>query len=362
MSNSGSMNQLGSRSRQDSLVGTVPVLPTAAAVGGMQPMIGGMGQTVAPNMAMGMGPGVNVAAATGASSTGDAWVVPLATRRKYTQHFNELDKQKRGWLNGAEARTVLMQSGLGTQQLAEVWNLADVDVNGRLMNDEFVLAMYLIELCRAGQKLPPKLPLEFIPLAFRPAGMPVQAAFPQPVVAPIAPMGMVMGPQPVPQPMPNVPQNGAAEQPAVVTALDSEAKRRENFLKGQEELARRQEALKEQLRRDEEARREKQRAEEERLQREREERERARLAELERQRERARQLEQERQDAMRREQEAREHARREIEMRRLVDQLTMERAREQQAVEQSKLVAANLKSECENVGTFLYLRLYGLPW
>lgn len=45
--------------------------------------------------------------------------------------------------------------------------LADMDSDGRLGCDEFVLAMHLCDIAKLGEKTPITLPIELIPPAFR---------------------------------------------------------------------------------------------------------------------------------------------------------------------------------------------------
>lgn len=46
-------------------------------------------------------------------------------------------------------------------------NLSDIDQDGKLTAEEFILAMHLIDVAMAGQPLPPVLPAEYIPPSFR---------------------------------------------------------------------------------------------------------------------------------------------------------------------------------------------------
>lgn len=45
--------------------------------------------------------------------------------------------------------------------------LADMDSDGRLGSEEFVLAMHLCDIAKVGETIPTTLPLELIPPTFR---------------------------------------------------------------------------------------------------------------------------------------------------------------------------------------------------
>ncbi|KAL8173193.1 UNVERIFIED_CONTAM: Intersectin-2, partial [Gekko kuhli] len=95
------------------------------------------------------------------------WAVPQASRLKYRQKFNSLDKGMSGYLSGFQAKNALLQSNLSQTQLATIWSLADVDGDGQLRAEEFILAMHLTDVARAGQPLPLTLPPELVPPSFR---------------------------------------------------------------------------------------------------------------------------------------------------------------------------------------------------
>ncbi|KAL0858600.1 hypothetical protein ABMA27_012437 [Loxostege sticticalis] len=95
------------------------------------------------------------------------WGIPQPQKLKYTQLFNATDRTKSGSVSGAQARAVMLQSRLPQQSLAQIWALADLDSDGKLGCEEFVLAMYLCEKATQGEPVPAKLPLELIPPTFR---------------------------------------------------------------------------------------------------------------------------------------------------------------------------------------------------
>ncbi|XP_050682373.1 intersectin-2 [Leptidea sinapis] len=95
------------------------------------------------------------------------WGVPQPQKLKYTQLFNTTDKAKIGAVSGTQARSIMLQSRLPQQILAQIWALADLDSDGKLGCEEFVLAMYLCERATQGEAVPAKLPPELIPPTFR---------------------------------------------------------------------------------------------------------------------------------------------------------------------------------------------------
>lgn len=49
-----------------------------------------------------------------------------------------------------QARHVLNNTGLAQMILAKIWQLSDIDNDGKLSQDEFVLAMHLCDSAKAG--------------------------------------------------------------------------------------------------------------------------------------------------------------------------------------------------------------------
>lgn len=92
---------------------------------------------------------------------------PISQKLKFKQQFNSHDRQKRGYLNGQEARTILNQTGLPPPTLANIWNLADVDKDGKLTSDEYCVAMHMVDVAKSGGILPSQLPQELIPPSHR---------------------------------------------------------------------------------------------------------------------------------------------------------------------------------------------------
>ncbi|XP_023485838.1 intersectin-1 isoform X3 [Equus caballus] len=246
------------------------------------------------------------------------WAVPQSSRLKYRQLFNSHDKTMSGHLTGPQARTILMQSSLPQAQLASIWNLSDIDQDGKLTAEEFILAMHLIDVAMSGQPLPPVLPPEYIPPSFRR----VRSGSGISVVSSTS----------VDQRLPEEPvledEQQQLEKKLPVTFED---KKRENFERGNLELEKRRQALLEQQRKEQERLAQLERAEQERKERERQEQERKRQLELEKQLEKQRELERQREEERRKEIERREAAKRELERQR---QLEWERNRRQELLNQ----------------------------
>ncbi|XP_025096778.1 intersectin-1-like isoform X2 [Pomacea canaliculata] len=292
---------------------------------------------------------------------GSIWAMPHASKLKYTQLFNTHDRNKRGFLTGVEARSILMQTGLPQQLLAQIWTLSDVDNDGKLTCDEFCIAMHLSDLARLGRALPPKLPAELIPSRGRSGsfGTPAGVTMPLPPGGQqkdsfgdlLGGFGMAQPAQPPVQPV--AVDDKAVEEIAPVTFED---KRKENFDKGQAELERRRALLQEQLKQEENARLEKERREAEKRERIRQEQEARRQEELQRQLERQRKMEQEREEQRRKMMEQREQARRELERQRQMEwerqrkeQLMAEKQREYEQLAILKSQSTNLKCELESL-------------
>ncbi|XP_043521564.1 intersectin-1 isoform X12 [Frieseomelitta varia] len=221
------------------------------------------------------------------------WAVPHQTKLKYTQLFNTWDRTRSGFLSGPQARNIMVQSQLPQQILAQIWALADMDSDGRLSCDEFVLAMHLCDIAKLGEKIPTTLPIELIPPAFRRQR---QSSL-------------------------TLSQTGTenVDPSAGMPQTSFEDKRKENFEKGQAELERRRKALLEIQRKEQEERERKEREEAEKQEKIRLEQERRRQAEIEKQMQKQKEIEQEKEEQRKRAQEQREAARKEMERQRQLE-------------------------------------------
>lgn len=111
--------------------------------------------------------------------TGD-WLVTPADKARFDQLYAGLDKNNKGFITGEEAVTFFSQSKLPEDILAQIWDLADFNSEGRLNRDQFAIAMYLIRQQRTKDghpaPLPATLPPNLIPPSMRGQVRPPPAA------------------------------------------------------------------------------------------------------------------------------------------------------------------------------------------
>jgi EH domain-containing protein 1 len=79
----------------------------------------------------------------------------------YEQKFIEI--QQGGFVTGSAAKSVLMASGLPNKSLRVIWDLSDYGKDGKLDLYEFVIAMFLSDMVKAGHEVPAQLDPVMIP-------------------------------------------------------------------------------------------------------------------------------------------------------------------------------------------------------
>lgn len=272
------------------------------------------------------------------------WAIKGPTKLKYTQLFNTTDRTRSGYLTGPQARNLLIQSKLPHSILAQIWSLADMDSDGRLSCDEFVLAMHLCDTALQGEAIPATLPPELIPPSFRKSSSRHSS---------IASGGAGAGAGGSRQGSVSSQGGGISDADIIAThhaggfgQTSFEDKRKENFDKGQAELERRRKVLLDIQRKEQEERERKEREEAEKKEKARLEAERRQQEELERQLQIQREIEQEKEEKRKREIEQKEAARKEMEKQRQIEwenqrisEMQQQRQREQEKV--LKLKAQN---------------------
>ncbi|TNM95026.1 hypothetical protein fugu_017785 [Takifugu bimaculatus] len=248
------------------------------------------------------------------------WSIPQASRLKYRQQFNTLDKLMSGYLSGPQVRNALIASNLTQTQLATIWTLADVDRDGRLQGDEFILAMHLVDMAKSGRPLPLTLPQDLVPPSLR-GGM--------------KPIELVNGTGP---PLSSCLIDTIETEPPQKNKsnVSFEDKLKENFARGSAELEKRRQALEDAQRKERERREREEREAQERREREARELENRRRLEEERRLERMREMERQR------EEERWERGKKE--------ELSRRRTGEQEEISRLRAKKKSLELELEAVG------------
>uniref|UniRef100_A0A1A7YCG2 Intersectin 2a n=1 Tax=Iconisemion striatum TaxID=60296 RepID=A0A1A7YCG2_9TELE len=269
------------------------------------------------------------------------WAVPQASRLKYRQQFNTLDKLMTGYLSGPQVRNALMASNLTQTQLATIWSLADVDKDGQLRADEFILAMHLVDTAKTGRPLPLTLPQDLIPPSLRGGLKSTELV-------------NGTGPYVVPS-LIDTPEVEPAQKNK--SSVSYEDKLKENFARGSAELEKRRLALEEEQRKERERREREEREERERREREVREIENRRRLEEDRRLERQREVERQREEERLRELERKEVAKQEIERqrreeweRRKSEELGRRKEEEQEEISRLRAKKKSLELELEAVG------------
>ncbi|XP_074540764.1 intersectin-2-like isoform X2 [Halichoeres trimaculatus] len=274
---------------------------------------------------------------TGASD----WAVPQASRLKYRQQFNTLDKLMSGYLSGPQVRNALIASNLTQTQLATIWTLADVDKDGQLQADEFILAMHLVDMAKTGRPLPLTLPQDLVPPSLRGGSKSSE---------------LVNGTGPYISPcLLDTTEIEPAQKNK--SSVSFEDKLKENFARGSAELEKRRLALEEAQRKEKERREREEREERERREREAREQENRRRLEEERRLERQREMERLREEERLRELERKEAAKQEMERQRREEwerakreELGRRREGEQEEISRLRAKKKSLELELEAVG------------
>jgi hypothetical protein len=79
----------------------------------------------------------------------------------YQGQFNAI--QQNGLVTGGAAKPIMSGSGLPVATLRKIWELSDVDKDGALDLQEFVIVMVLIDMAKKGTPMPDRLDDEMIP-------------------------------------------------------------------------------------------------------------------------------------------------------------------------------------------------------
>ena len=103
-------------------------------------------------------------------STGD-WAISPQEKAHFDTIFSTVDTEHLDHITGEQAVSFFSNSRLPEDDLAQIWDLADINSEGRLNRDEFAVAMHLIRQQMANKDgsatLPQTLPSNLIPPSMR---------------------------------------------------------------------------------------------------------------------------------------------------------------------------------------------------
>ena len=89
----------------------------------------------------------------------DPWRLLPEQKKYYIDEFYKLQKDPSGfYVAGPVARDFFMKSKLPNDELIHIWELADLDQDGRLTKIEYCLAFHLTVARRNGYPLPTQIP------------------------------------------------------------------------------------------------------------------------------------------------------------------------------------------------------------
>lgn len=100
------------------------------------------------------------------------WDITPAEKAASDRFFDTLDSHKHGYIEGDVAVPFMLQSKLPEDVLAQVWDLSDINNDGRLTRDGFAVALHLIQNKLAGKDVPNTLPPTLVPPSMRKATSP----------------------------------------------------------------------------------------------------------------------------------------------------------------------------------------------
>uniref|UniRef100_A0A8C9UWA9 Epidermal growth factor receptor pathway substrate 15 n=1 Tax=Spermophilus dauricus TaxID=99837 RepID=A0A8C9UWA9_SPEDA len=90
------------------------------------------------------------------------WAVKSEDKAKYDAIFDSLSPVD-GFLSGDKVKPVLLNSKLPVEILGRVWELSDIDHDGKLDRDEFAVAMFLVYSALEKEPVPMALPPALVP-------------------------------------------------------------------------------------------------------------------------------------------------------------------------------------------------------
>ena len=103
-----------------------------------------------------------------AQPTGTEWAISPQEKAQYDSYYATIDTENRGFITGDQAVGFFSDSRLPEEDLAQIWDLSDINSEGQLNREEFAVAMHLIRQQKFKKgPLPQTLPTNLIPPSMR---------------------------------------------------------------------------------------------------------------------------------------------------------------------------------------------------
>ena len=147
--------------------------------------------------------------------TPDTWKITWEDRAKHNSSFTQLGPVSGQYLTGDQSKAFFLKSGLPVNVLGIIWNLSDINKDGKLDRKEFSIACFLIKKCLTSLQgaacLPAELPSSLLLDPVQPGSSTIPNILPPSVVPTISSTNTPLfnatfpsQPTPTPPPITNV--------------------------------------------------------------------------------------------------------------------------------------------------------------
>jgi len=96
------------------------------------------------------------------SGGGQGWTISNEAKNNYAKLWDSLEKNPQGFLEGKSAAAFFAKSGHSREVLRTIWQLSDVNSDGKMDRTEFFIGMHLTMMVKKGGTLPSSLPNELL--------------------------------------------------------------------------------------------------------------------------------------------------------------------------------------------------------
>jgi len=91
-----------------------------------------------------------------------SWTISSEAKANYAKLWEGIDKNSQGLLEGKTAAAFFAKSGHSREVLRSIWQLSDMNGDGKMDRVEFYVGMHLTKMVKMGMTLPATLPSELV--------------------------------------------------------------------------------------------------------------------------------------------------------------------------------------------------------